>query len=313
LLEGHSSKLVDIAAIGHFSIDSIFLSSSQKPYVILGGSVAYVALSAQRLGANVSVISKVGNDFSEAYLWWLRQEGIDLSNVNKIENAFTTRFELKYNKELSNRTMRLASKAPQITVNDIPNALRAKVMHVAPIVGEVEYEVMEKLKKHADFLSLDPQGFLRVFDENGNVSCGTLTNKRILELTNIYKSSTEEIKSATSLPDINSAIKSVHDFGVEIVIVTLGMKGAILSVEGCNYNIPAYNTEKIVDPTGAGDVFIGAFLTEYIQGKDSLWCACVGSAAASVAVEAVGPTFSDSKTEIYRRAHVLREKKLKNE
>ncbi|MGB9740723.1 MAG: carbohydrate kinase family protein [Candidatus Bathyarchaeia archaeon] len=305
--------MVDIATVGHFSIDSIFLPTRRKPYIILGGSVAYVALSAQRLGVNVSVISKVGGDFPEAYLWWLGQEGIDLSNVSKIEGAFTTRFELKYSEDLSARAMRLASKAPSITISDIPEAFKAKVVHVAPIAGEVEYDVLEKLKKHADFLSLDPQGFLRVYDENGNVSCGVLANKRILGLINIYKSSSEEIKSATGLSDVNSAIRAVHDFGVEIVIVTLGVKGAILSVEGTNYNIPAYNTEKIVDPTGAGDVFIGAFLTEYVQGKDSLWCACVGSAAASVAVEAVGPTFSSCKTEIYRRAHVLCEKELRNE
>lgn len=179
--------------------------------------MVYTALSAQRLGANVSVISKVGTDFSEAYFWWLRQEGIDLSNVNKIENACTTRFELRYSEDLSHRTMRLACKAPPIAVRDIPNALRAKAVHVAPIAGEVEHEVIEKLKKRADFLSLDPQGFLRIFDENGNMSYGTLANKRILELVNIYKSSSEEIKSATSLSDINSAIRAVHDFGVEIV------------------------------------------------------------------------------------------------
>lgn len=305
--------MADIATVGHFSIDSIFLPARRKPYIILGGSVAYVALSAQRLGANVSVMSKVGCDFPEAYLWWLRQEGIDLSHVSKIGNAFTTRFELKYSGDLSERAMRLESKAPSITAGDIPESFRAKAVHVAPIAGEIEHDVLEKLKKCADFLSLDPQGFLRIFDEYGNVSCGALANKRILELVNIYKSSSEEIKFATSLSDINSAIRAIHDFGVEIVIVTIGVKGAILSVEGASYNIPAYNTEKIVDPTGAGDVFIGAFLTEYVQGKDSLWCACVGSAAASVAVEAVGPTFSDSKTEIYRRAHVLCEKKLKNE
>jgi sugar/nucleoside kinase (ribokinase family) len=303
--------LVDVATVGHFSIDSIFLPTSHKPYIILGGSVAYVALSAQRLGAKVSVISKVGGDFPEAYLWWLRREGIDLSSVNRIESVSTTRFELKYSRDLSNRTLRLTSKAPSITVSDVPDAFKAKVVHVASIAGEVEYEVVEKLKKCADFLSLDPQGFLRIFDEGGNVGYGTLTNKRILELVNIYKSSSEEIISATSLSDINSAIKAIHDFGVEIIIVTLGVKGAILSVEGANYSIPAYSTEKIVDPTGAGDVFIGAFLTEYIQGKDSLWCASVGSAAASVAVEAVGPTFSDSKTEIYRRAHLLCEKEIK--
>ncbi|MEM3578146.1 MAG: PfkB family carbohydrate kinase [Candidatus Bathyarchaeia archaeon] len=305
--------MADVAAVGQFSIDSILLPSNQKPYIILGGSVAYVALSAQRLGANVSVISKVGGDFPEAYMWWLRQEGINLSGVYKIEDAFTTRFELNYSQDLSSRGLRLANKAPQITVGDVPNSLRAKAIHIAPIADEIENEVVKKLHAHTDCLSLDPQGFLRTFDENGNVAYRNLPNKQIFEHVNIYKSSSEEIMYATSLNDVNAAVRAVHDFGVEIVIVTLGMKGALLSVEGAEYNIPAYNAAKVVDPTGAGDVFIGAFLAEYVKGKEALWCACVGSAAASVAVEAVGPTFADCTTEIYRRAHVLCEKEIKNE
>ncbi|MBS7621419.1 sugar kinase, partial [Candidatus Bathyarchaeota archaeon] len=49
-----------------------------------------VSLSAKRLGANVSIISKVGGDFPEAYLWWLSQEGIDVSKVAKIKQEKTT-------------------------------------------------------------------------------------------------------------------------------------------------------------------------------------------------------------------------------
>jgi sugar/nucleoside kinase (ribokinase family) len=313
VIGGNSLTLTDIAAVGHFSIDSILLPSSQKPYILLGGSVAYVALSAQRLGVNVSVISKVGGDFPEAYLWWLGQEGINLSKVSKIEDACTTRFELRYSQDLSNRSLRLTSKAPPISVDDVPNSLKVRAIHIAPIANEIKNEVVEKLKAHADFLSLDPQGFLRNFDQDGNVVHHTLPNKRIFELVNIYKSSSEEIMYATNLNDVDAAVKAIHDFGVKIVIVTLGMKGALLSVEGTNYKIPAYNTGKAVDPTGAGDVFIGAFLAEYLKGKEALWCACVGSAAASIAVEAIGPTFADCGTEIYRRAHVLCEKEIKNE
>ncbi|MEM2466518.1 MAG: hypothetical protein QXZ47_04400, partial [Candidatus Bathyarchaeia archaeon] len=54
----------DIISVGHFSIDSIInLPERRLPYIILGGSVAYVSFSARRLGANVSIISKVGEDF----------------------------------------------------------------------------------------------------------------------------------------------------------------------------------------------------------------------------------------------------------
>lgn len=303
--------MFDIISVGHFSIDSIFLPDRHMPFVVLGGSVAYVSFAARHLNATVSVISKVGDDFPKAYMWWLGQEGIDLSGVVKVENAQTTRFELKYTNDLSNRNLRLKNKAPSITVEDLPKSLKAKAIHIAPIAGEITYEVAKKLKNCADLLSLDPQGLVRKFDENGNVTYGSLVDKRILELVDIYKSSLNEIKAVTSISRLESAVKAVHDHGVKTVIVTLGTKGAVLSVEKTIYDIPAYKSEKIVDPTGAGDAFIGGFLAEYIRGENSLWCACVGSAAASLVVEAAGPTFFGDKTEIYRRARVLYEKEIK--
>lgn len=300
--------MFDIVCAGHFCIDSIILPNRKAPYVILGGSVAYVSLAAKNLGASVSVISKIGSDFPKAYIWWLSQEGIDLSGVARISESKTTSFELKYNNDLSRRSLRLTNKAKSITVEDLPNSIEAKAIHIAPVANEIPYEVAEKLKYYAEFLSLDPQGLVRIFDENGNVSYSALSNKRILELVNIYKSSLEEIEAVTGRRELKSAIMAVHDFGVETVIVTLGMKGAVLSIEGTLDNIPAYKPNKVVDPTGAGDAFMGGFLAEYVQGEDSHWCACVGSAVASAVVEEVGPTFFGDKAEIQRRAHALYEK-----
>lgn len=303
--------MFDVISVGHFAIDSIFLSGRRMPFVVLGGSVAYFSFAARRLDATVSVVSKVGDDFPGAYVWWLEQEGIDLSGMVKVEDAKTTRFELKYSNNLSNRKLRLKNQAPPIMVSDLPKSLKAKAIHIAPVAGEVSYKVVKKLKNCADLLSLDPQGLVRKFDEKGDVTLGSLKNKRILELVDIYKSSLNEIKAATGRSRLDSAIKAVHDYGVETVIVTLGMKGAVLSVGETSYNIPAYKSKKIVDPTGAGDVFVGGFLAEYIRGENSLWCACVGSAAASLVVEAAGPTFFGDKAEIHRRAHVLYEKEIK--
>ncbi len=301
----------DVAVVGHFAIDSIILPSRTKPFVVVGGAVTYVSLATRKLDGSVLVISKVGEDFPEAYMWWLREEGVDLSGVSKVANEQTTRFELEYNADLSARNLKLKSKAPAIGLEDLPSCLNAKAIHVGPIAGEVPIEVVEHLKGFGDVLSLDPQGMTRCFDENGNVTCNAQVDTRVMGLVNIYKSSLDEIKAVTGQSDLIPAMKAVHDLGPETVIVTLGAKGAALSVQGTLYNIPAFASEVVVDPTGAGDVFMGAFLTEYIRQKDSLWCACVGSAAASLVVEAVGPTYFGEKEEIYRRASVIYEKEIK--
>ncbi len=302
---------VDVAVIGHFSIDIIQLPSRPKPFTVLGGAAAYTSFAAKRLDATTSVISKVGSNFPEAYLWWLRQEGIDLSSVDKLPDEPTTSFELDYNSDLSERTLKLKSKGTPIKVADLPKDMQAKSIHIAPIDNEVPIEVVEKLKHRAGVVCLDPQGFLRSFDEGGNVAENGSIDKRLLGLIKIFKSSEKEICTLTGQSELKPAIKDIHDFGVENVIVTMGAKGALLSVEGAQYNIEAFPSQVFVDPTGAGDVFIGGFLTEYVRQKESLWCACVGSAAASVVVEGLGPTYFGKKEEIYQRAKVLYEKKLK--
>jgi len=302
---------VDVAVVGHFSIDTILLPSRTLPFVVLGGAATYTSFAAKRLDASASVISKVGRNFPEAYLWWLKQEGIDISSVKKHADEPTTSFELGYSADLAERTLNLKSKGTPISVSDLPKGFHAKAIHIAPIASEVSLEVVERLKHYADVLSFDPQGLVRSFDEAGNVSENAPVDKQIFSLINIYKSSQNEIFVLTGQSELKPAIKAMHNFGVETVIVTMGAKGSVLSVGGAQYNIAACPSQVLVDPTGAGDVFIGGFLTEYLRQKESIWCACVGSAAASLVVEGLGPTYFGKKDEIYARAKVLYEKELK--
>jgi sugar/nucleoside kinase (ribokinase family) len=308
---GGLGSLFDIVSVGHLSLDHIFLPERTMPFVVLGGSAAYVSFAARRLDARVAIVSKVGNDFPAAYMWWLRQEGVEISRVIKLDNVETTCFELKYSKDFSNRTLQLKNKAVPITVEDVPDSLKAKAIHIAPIAGEITYEVAEKLRGCTEILSLDPQGLTRSFDADGNVTLGLLADSRVLGLVDIYKSSLKEIQALTGLSDVNAAIKTVHEYGPKIVIVTLGAEGAAVFVEDKIHTVPAFKPEKIVDPTGAGDAFIGGFLAEYVFGEDCSWCSCVGCAVASLVVEGIGPTFFGEKEEIYRRARFLYEKEIK--
>lgn len=303
--------MLDVVSVGHLSIDSILLPGRKSPVVILGGSAAYVSISVSRLEARTGLVSKVGGDFPEAYGWWLRQEGINMSGLTKVEDAMTTRFELKYDDSLASRALFLKNVVPSITVDDVPASLKASAIHVCPIAGEVQFDVIKALKTHTNILSLDPQGLVRKYAENGEVSHGSLSDERILGLIDIYKSSLDEILAVTDLPDLDLAIKGLHDCGVGIVIVTLGSEGAVVSAGEGNYNIPAIKPSKLVDPTGAGDAFVGGFLAEYINDENILRCACVGAAASSFVVEGIGPTAFGDKEQVYQRARELYEKRIK--
>jgi len=220
----------------------------------------------------------------------------------------TTSFTLKYGNE--ERQLQLRSRAPPIVPEDVPDSLQAKVIHVAPIANELSGDVVDKLRTSAETLSLDPQGFVREFDENGNVLLKELKDSHILEQIDLYKSSLSEIRMVTGSTDLRLAMEKIHDYGVKAVIVTRGVGGSILLHEKRFYEIPACKPRIIRDLTGAGDALIGAFLAEHIKGKDGVWCMCVGSAAASFVVEGIGPAAFGEKKDVYQRASDLYEKVL---
>jgi len=298
--------MFDLVTVGHLAIDRIFSPKIVAPRPTLGGPPTYVSLSARRLGAEVSVVSKVGGDFPDEYVTWLCASGVDVSGLERVEGALTTRFILRYEDDWG-RKLQAVSRAPSIGPEDIPPNLQAKAGHVAPIVGEVPPETVGKLRKMVGVLSLDPQGFVRQIGKEGNVGLRRWANVQVLRQIDVYKSSVDEIRMVTGLKNLRSAMRKVSDYGVPIVMVTKGVEGSTLLQEGRFYDVPACKPRVILDPTGAGDAFIGAFLAEYVQGKDPIWCACVGSAAASFLLEGVGPAVFGSKEEVYARASGIKD------
>lgn len=299
----------DLVTVGHFAIDYIRSPRIASPKPTLGGPPTYVSLAAAKLGAKVSVISKVGEDFSKDYVKWLKNNKIDLSGLKRVRGASTTQFVIKY-QEGWKRKLQLKARAPPITANDLPYSLQAKAVHVAPIANELSEELVTKLRKATRILTLDPQGFVRGFDRKGNVSLKCWRGQSVLEQVDVYKSSLNEIEAVTGTNNLQLATRRIGDYGVKIVIVTRGMHGSTMFFDNKLYNIPAYASKTVLDPTGAGDAFSGAFLAEYVRGKEVLWCACVGSASASFVVEG-GPERFGEREETYERAREIYEKLLK--
>jgi len=296
----------DLVTVGHFAIDSILSPRITRPRATLGGPPTYVSVAAAKLGARVSVISKVGDDFPGEYWEWLQNHKVDLTGLKRVSNASTTRFVLEYKNW--KRKLRLEACAPSILPTEIPNSLHVEIVHVAPIANEISGGVVTKLRKSARVVSLDPQGFVRSFDDKGNVALKRWREPEVLAQIDVFKSAVEEIRAITGFQDLKLAMKLIGDYGIKIVIVTRGFKGSTLFFDKQFYNTPACKSKTVADPTGAGDAFIGAFLAEYLRVKDALWCASVGSAAASFVVEGVGPERFGERHEVYERANRIYEK-----
>ena len=300
--------MFDLVIVGHFAIDLIISSRITYPKITLGGPATFVSLAANKLGAKVGAVSKVGKDFKE-YLSWLRKNNIDLSYTQIVEIASTTRFVLTYSD--GKRKLQLKNRAPQISLDDVPTSLHARAIHVAPVANEISVELVRKLRNRTPLLSVDPQGFLREFDETGNTKLRGLNDISFLRNCDIFKSTIQEIKMITGHAKLETAMKKIRECGVKTVLVTMGDKGILTHFNEELYHIPSCKPKILKDSTGAGDVFIGAFLAEYIKGREPLWCGCVGSAAASFVIEDVGPQRLGEKNEIYERATKIYEKGIK--
>ncbi|MCR4329617.1 MAG: carbohydrate kinase family protein [Candidatus Roizmanbacteria bacterium] len=76
----------------------------------------------------------------------------------------------------------------------------------------------------------------------------------------------------------------------KVVVKTLGPNGSIVYdlIHKKEYRIPAVRIAKVVDPTGAGDAYRSGFITGYLNHRSLTRCGCMGSVAASYAVEHYG-------------------------
>lgn len=75
---------------------------------------------------------------------------------------------------------------------------------------------------------------------------------------------------------------------VNLLVVTLGEKGALVSLGGKRYEIPIVPATEIIDPTGVGDAFRGGFLRGYRLGLDLQTCGQMGALAATYCLEQKG-------------------------
>ena len=133
----------------HCTIDTIQINDSK--YVVPGGPACYCSLTARILKFDVRLHTKFGSDFP--FVNYLTEQNIVFEDA--ISTKPTTQFIL--NLVNSERTLFLQNKCESI--NDV--TLDTDSVIISPLFDEISIELFEKIKKNANFVLLDPQGFLR--------------------------------------------------------------------------------------------------------------------------------------------------------
>ncbi|RLF96478.1 hypothetical protein DRN52_02325 [Thermococci archaeon] len=273
---------MDALAIGNMSLDEVEINGKKRTQ--LGGASAYVSSTLKLMGIKkVGILSNVGKDFPEEFFSFLKRIGVDVTLVSRNEKS--TRFYLKYSKSWR-RDMKLISRAPNIGKKDVS----AKLIYLGPIAGELDANSIFYYRRRCEILSLDLQGFLRDFTDSGEVLLKE--NPEILSPSvDVIKGTLEEFQTFD--------LSSILEFN-GMLLVTMGEKGSMLIRRSEAIFIPTYEAD-VLDPTGAGDVYLGAFLSQILLGRDYIRAACIASSVASISVEKEGVMSSINYGEVKRR------------
>lgn len=296
--------MYDLVCIGNPVYDMI-----ETPYVktrdrVLSGCSVNAAITARKLGlTKVALLGCIGRDFKPKLLTNLAKLGLNIENACLKDSKETGGFKLKYTSDLRNRTLEVIGVAGRIEASDVPmDLLSSKFILIGPILQEVGLDLVKEVKKVSSAeVFLDPQGLVRKFDKEGRVEhvCDEDFLREIVKLCSYVKPNEVEARVMTGM-DAEEAAKTLVKWGAQVAIVTMAERGSILCKEGKLYRIPAFET-KAIDPTGAGDVYAGAFIYSKLNGRSLVEASFFASAAASIKVEHVGPDFPLTREEAERR------------
>jgi sugar/nucleoside kinase (ribokinase family) len=301
--------MFDLVGIGNPVYDSIVTPLSKTNGRVLSGCSTNACLASKRLGlSRVGLVGSVGSDYRERFTDDMRRYGIEVS-VDATGKE-TGGFHLVYDSR-GDRTLDVLGVAGPITKNSVPHEfLESRFMLIGPILGEVDLPLIEYLTSATSSqLFLDPQGLVRNIGSDKRVihECHPEEFRKIANLVDFVKPNEHESETITHEADPLMALRRLSQMGARIPIITLAERGSLLLDGNRLHRIPAYPTEA-VDPTGAGDVYGGSFITEFQRSGDLVEAALFASAAASIMVEQVGPDFRLERKQVEERKEVIRDR-----
>jgi sugar/nucleoside kinase (ribokinase family) len=247
--------------VGHISVDKVENVNGTR--VQPGGAALYAAMAARTLSPNVALISATGKD--NKYLDVLNL--LPYKDV-KTYDAPSTRFHIKYDRRWEAHYLRADHGAgSRITSRRISQKwLRHRsIFHISPMQPSKVAGILDKIKRKSPETKVSVNTWIGYFKEGRR-------NRRLLNdialKADFFVLSDTEAKALAQTDSISSAVRLLK---ARRLIVTLGSLGAIISEENGDLQmVPGLNLapDKLVDTTGAGDVWCGAFLATYNLTED---------------------------------------------
>ncbi|MEK4154258.1 ribokinase [Paenibacillus sp. FSL R10-2779] len=267
------SKL-DIVVIGSLNMDMVVRTNrspdagetliGQDFALSPGGKGANQAVAAARLGAEVSMIGRVGKDtFGSEMLEIIRNEGIHIEHISVSEHQATGVASIVIEEDGENRIIVVPGANIELTVEDI-QALEAVISQAKIIVLQLE---MDLAMSEQAIAIAHRKGIPVILNP---APARVLKDEMLAQVSYLTPNETEAgILSGMTVDSAETAEQAARILlqkGVQNVIVTLGSKGAlIVNAEGAKA-VPGFPV-KAVDTVAAGDSFNGALAQQLVLGK----------------------------------------------
>lgn len=295
---GKHAREPDLVVFGAFVVDDIVREDGATRAGLAGGSVLYASLAAAHWGARCGAVGRVGSDYPDEAMAWLRRRGVDVSHVKPLERA-GPRVSL-FHEDSGRRVVprsgaaRLDEVAPR--AEDVPAAWRAaRAFHLTPMPLAIQRELVDHLRgrssesagaaevRGGSFISIDPHDAIR--DETLEAWRRTLARVDMLFVAE------GDLRLGDAADPPLPALRRLAGGRLRYVALKRAARGGLLwDVDRDSVTPWEAPATTLVDPTGAGDAFAGGFLASWIAAPGDVRRALdCGAASAAAAVSGWGP------------------------
>jgi sugar/nucleoside kinase (ribokinase family) len=251
---------MSLIVTGSISIDTIDTPTGSVKEVV-GGSSIYFTAAASFFGP-IRLVGAVGEDFPEAFVEVFHGFKVDVAGLERRKGSKTFRWHGRYHEDVNLRD----------TVSVELNVLTEALPPIPDIYNDSKYVFLAVTHPDNQLKLLDafPKRKLVVADTIDlyiNIARDPLLEvfKRIDGL--IINDS--EAQMLTGEPNAIVAADKLLKMGPTFVVIKKGQHGAILKHPDGVCVLPAYPAKTVIDPTGAGDSFAGAFMAHIAQVDDT--------------------------------------------
>ena len=297
-------KLLIVGTVAFDAIETPFGKTDK----ILGGAGTFIGLAASRFDVQSAIVSVVGDDFPQAYLDLLQEEGIDISAVEVVKGGKTFFWSGRYHNDLNSRDT-LTTELNVLADFDpkVPASFRdADVVMLGNLHPDIQLSVIEQLSSRPKLIVLDTMNYWMEHTWEQLVN--------VIKKVDVIAINDAEARQLSDEYSLVKAAAVIHEMGPRYVIIKKGEHGALLFNDLNIFFAPALPLEEVFDPTGAGDTFAGGFVGYLAESKNVSFAnmrnaVIHGSNLASFCVERFGTErmLNLSEEEVQRRLNQFKE------